>query len=463
MKITCSILVLLAAALAASAQTPKAKKSAPVKAVPEAVKPAEFPLESLKVTGNKAFTEAQILKVAGLKLGAPVNKQGFDQARDRLAATGAFLDIQMSYAPAPSNLGYAGVIHVEEASDVYPVRIEDLPVPAAKLLAHMKAVDPLYGERIPATKEFLARWVAELDKAVKAEAPNWNDHVDGRLTADLEVLFRPGTRRPSIAEVRFVNNSVLPATTLQNALNAVAIGIVYTEPTLRTMLDTAIKPLYDARGRIRTTFPKVEIEKHKNSDGVVPVITVNEGPSYAIAGVHLTGTDKPTKKLLEKFDIKTGDIANFDRIKEGQIRIEDEFRTQGYLNVSSKAERSIDDQKHTVDVTVALTPGPQFVFGKLSIKGLDLLTEPQIRKAWNLASGKPFNPEYPDKFIKYLKDEGIFENLANDTRAEKEVNDKAHVVDVTLYFKGAAPEKKPKIPFPEPEPTKPPIQDIASQ
>ncbi len=451
---------MFAAALAASAQPARTKKATPAKPAAAPVAPTEFPVESVKVTGNKHFTEAQVLAVAALKLGSPANKQTFDHARDRLAATGAFLDIQMSYSAAPSNAGYAGVIHVVEASEVYLVRIEDLPVPAEKLLAHMQAVDPLFGEKIPGTKEFLARWTAELNQTVKSLAPNWNDQVEGKLTADLEVLFRPGTRRPSIAEVRFLNNSVLPTSTLQNALNAVAIGIVYTEATLRTMLDMAIKPLYDARGRIRTTFPKIEIEKHKNSDGVVPVITVDEGPSYSIAAVRLTGSDRLTKKMLDKFDIKIGDIANFDRIKEGQIRIEEELRNQGYLNAASKSERATDDQKHTVDVAVVVTTGPQFLFGKLTIKGLDLIVEPQIRKAWSLAPGRPFNPEYADKFIKYIKEEGVFENLASDTRAENEIDAKTHVVDVTLYFKGAAPEKKPKIRQPEPEPAKPPIQDF---
>ncbi len=450
------ILIMALATLAMQAQPPRPKKAAPKPVAPAAApKPVDFPLESIKVMGNKTFTEAQVLAVAQLKLGAPANKQAFDLARDRLAATGAFLDIQMSYAPAPSNAGYAGVIQVLEAAEVYPVKIEDLPVPPAKLLAHMKAVDPLFGERIPATKEFLARWTAELDKAVREVAPNWDDRVDGRLTADLEVLFRPSTRRPSIAEVRFLGNSVLPTSMLQNSLNGVAIGIVYTEPAVRSMLETQIKPLYDARGRIQTTFPTIEVEKHKTSDGVVLVITVSEGPSYAIGAVRLTGTDKPTKKLLEKFDLKAGDIANFDRIKEGQARMEEEFRNQGYLKVSSKAERAVDDQKHVVDVIVRLTPGAQYKFGKLAIKGLDLITEPQIRKAWNLQNGKPFNPEYADKFIKYLKDEGIFENLANDTRAEKEVDETSHVVDVTLYFKGTAPEKKKGPRRPEPEPAKP--------
>ena len=39
--------------------------------------------------------------------------------------------------------------------------------------------------------------------------------------------------------------------TLLRAINAVAIGIPYTEKALREQLETAIRPLYDARGRIR--------------------------------------------------------------------------------------------------------------------------------------------------------------------------------------------------------------------
>src|SRR5437667_11391495 len=49
-----------------------------------------WPLETLKVEGNHNYTAAQILAVAGLRIGQTVGKPEFEAARERLAATGVF-------------------------------------------------------------------------------------------------------------------------------------------------------------------------------------------------------------------------------------------------------------------------------------------------------------------------------------------------------------------------------------
>ena len=62
-------------------------------------------------------------------------------------------------------------------------------------------------------------------------------------------MFQPVTVLPSVAEVRFTGNDVLPTAALLRPISDVAVGIPYTEPALRERLDTAIRPLYEARGR----------------------------------------------------------------------------------------------------------------------------------------------------------------------------------------------------------------------
>jgi outer membrane translocation and assembly module TamA len=129
-------------------------------------------------------------------------------------------------------------------------------------------------------------------------------------------------------------------------------------------------------------------------------------------------------------------------VRSGALKIADRLRSDGYLKVTQKTEHTIHENNHTVDALITVTPGPQYHFGKLTIDGLDVLTEPQIRKAWIIGSGAPFRPSYPDQFLKDLRDQGVFENLG-ETRAEKTVNEKTKVVDVKLFFgKAKPPEKK---------------------
>lgn len=436
----------LAAAAALTAQTARPPAKAAPKSAKKTAKPApaeaEYPLAALRVSGNKFFSAAQVIAASGLKTGGPVSKPVFDQARDRLIASGAFLSVGLSYAPAEGAAAYNGVIEVVETADVYPVRFEELPVAEARIRQHLNAYDPLAGPKIPGTKEFVDRWTREVDAFVRQQMPGWGDRVVGKLTPDLEVLFRPATPRASVAETRFTGNSALPASLLQNTLNTVAIGTAYTEPSIRQLLETSIRPLYDARGRLRVSFPKVSAEKSKNSDGVAVGVTVDEGPVFQIGEVHITGAGKRLKDLQKLADWKTGDVADFDRIKAGQQAMHDEMKRDGYLKVKSLIERAVDDKKRSVDIVLALDAGAQYVFGKLEIQGLDLLTEPAIRKAWSLEAGKPFNAEYADRFLKRLQDDGVFENLASST-ATTRIDEASRTVDVTLTFKGGStdPEK----------------------
>jgi outer membrane protein assembly factor BamA len=77
----------------------------------------------------------------------------------------------------------------------------------------------------------------------------------------------------------------------------------------------------------------------------------------------------------------------------------------------------------------------------LTIEGLDIHTEPVIRKLWALKEGQPYNNEYPDLFLNRVREQGVFDNLGK-TSAKINVNEKSRAVDVTLRFEGAPPPKK---------------------
>ena len=138
-------------------------------------------------------------------------------------------------------------------------------------------------------------------------------------------------------------------------------------------------------------------------------------------------------ELVKIANLKSGETANFDEVKAARQRVEQSFRRNGYMQVSTDASRRYDDKAKTVDVTIHVTPGPQFTFAKLNIVGLDIETEPAIRKMWGLGEGKPFNVDYPNHFLNRIREDGILDNLKT-TRSENKVNPDAHTVEVTLYF-----------------------------
>lgn len=430
------VAVLVIGGLGIAAQRPARKKAAAAEAG------REWPIQSLAVTGNRAHAAERILRVAGLKIGQPANPAVFDAARERLLETGFFASVGYRYEPSADGKGYAATLEVAEVEPLYPVRFEDLPAPPDQIAAALGRADPLFGERIPATEPVLKRYAQAIEGFLAASGKK--ESVAGRLAAEgpdqLAVVFRPAAPPPVVAFVKFVNSSVLPAVTLQNAMAGVAVGVPYSEKRLRQLLDTAIRPLYEARGRLRVEFPKVEAAPAADVKGVVVTVSVEEGASYNLGEVRVGGGPVATAALLKAADLKSGDIANFQEVEAGRQRMLKLLRRNGYMRAEARLERRIDDARKSVDVAFQVEAGPQYTFGKLAIVGLDILSEPAVRKLWALKEGAPYDGDYPDYFLHRIREDGIFDNLGQ-TRSEARVDDERRRVDVTLTF-GPAPKPK---------------------
>src|ERR1700757_2152316 len=82
------LLFTLMLAGAAGFAQPVAKRGGASSAAPQ-----RWPIASIAVEGNRMYTTAQVLAVAGLKVGQTAGKSDFEAARDRLVACGAFENV----------------------------------------------------------------------------------------------------------------------------------------------------------------------------------------------------------------------------------------------------------------------------------------------------------------------------------------------------------------------------------
>jgi outer membrane protein assembly factor BamA len=189
---------------------------------------------------------------------------------------------------------------------------------------------------------------------------------------------------------------------------------------------------------LRVAFPKIDIAPAKDVDGVSVTVQVAPGPVYNLQRVDFVGADYSRSEWKDLSKLKTDQAVNFDEVKAAQDRIRANQRRAGHLDATSQVKRDVNDEDHTISIQFQIDPGPLYSLGKLEIVGLDIETEPEIRKMWSIAPGKPFNVEYPDHFLNRVKEGGVFDGLKT-TRAETKINAAAHTVDVTLYFNVAEP------------------------
>jgi outer membrane protein insertion porin family len=405
----------------------------------------KWPIVSLSVEGNHRYTAAQVLAVAGLKTGQVAGKEEFDAARDRLVASGFFEMVAYKFEPAPNQNGEIGTLQVTEADPTYPVRFEALGVPSAELEAMLHGKDPMFSTAsVPPTKPVLDRYTAWIQDFLtsKGSAEKVVTRIDASASGQLAIVFRPARNLPVVALVTFEGNKAVSQDVLRDFIAGVAVGVPYTEDHFRELLNTGVRPVYEARGRLRVKFTNIRTEPASGVEGLHVFVTVDEGETYKLAKLEVAGpTPLRPAQLLKTADVPTGDTANFDRIADGMEKMRKSLVRAGYMEAKLTSDRSIDDANKTVDVAVHVDSGPLFTMGKLTITGLDLDGEAEMRRIWAIKEGKPFDPQYPDMFLKNVREQNLFDNLG-ETKSATKVNDTDHSVDVTLTFGGASAQPK---------------------
>jgi outer membrane protein assembly factor BamA len=201
-------------------------------------------------------------------------------------------------------------------------------------------------------------------------------------------LFRPEVL-PKVAAVRFEGNQSIPAADLAKALGPIAIGSEYTELDFRTWVEYNLRPLYENIGRLRVSFSRVSVEPGA-SGGLTVTTTVEEGAVYRLEALEIAGEDL-LPSVLKLMEPKPGDVVNVLAIATGAQNMVSALPHYGYLHASSKIDRTLDDQKHVVRVTVTLRKGQQSKMGELRIVGLDAQSEARNRARWPVAPGAPLD------------------------------------------------------------------------
>ena len=280
---------------------------------------------------------------------------------------------------------------VSEFEPAYPVRFEGIQASEASLKAFLQSRDPLFGEKLPATTAVVDRYAKAIQEFAASQGQN--EKIVGRITPtgpdQFVIVFRPDRALPSVAQVSFEGNQVIPSPALQERVSSAAIGSVYTEGRFREILDASVRPLYETRGRIRVSFPKITVADAKDVKGLLVKVVIEEGPSFDLGDVRVEGNSGvKAEDLLRAADFKTGDLANFEEISKGMQRLRKTLQRNGFMRAEAELERRINDQKKVVDLIVRVREGPQFTFSKLIIQGLDIHAEAAIKKLWALKEGK---------------------------------------------------------------------------
>lgn len=428
----------LACALVCAAQAPEGARKK---------EPPPGTLHSIAVKGNRLYSSPAIIQESGLKVGDRVSAAVIERARKKLQDTELFANVTDEYRfTTGTSVQYDLTFEVSETTQLFPVRFERLDVSPDELKKYLRDHIDLYSDRIPGTEGVLHRYSAAIQdflaqantkiKPVKVHAIVSNDDPK-----ELAVVFSPETPAPTISQVIVSGNKAVDTGAILRAVNAVAIGAPVSDVRLQSILNGAIKPLYAAKGYAAVSFPKVETEPSKTDRGVVVKVEIKDGPAFTFGSIRFHGSGLDEDEIRANIPFKPGQAFNADQVDNFRIDLAHRLRRHGYLDATVLTDSQPDDSKHTVTVTYTVAPGSVYSFQTLDVQGLDVTSEPVIAKLWGEKPGRPFNPDYPDFFLKRVEEQGLFDNLG-ETRSDYTADASTHNVTVHLYFKGGASKQE---------------------
>lgn len=400
-----------------------------------------FPLHAIEIAGNDYYDTAAVIQLSGLKVGDMVTAADFQRGLERISDAGVFDSVEFRFGPLDG--GYKVTYTVQELGDLYRFRADGFDVPPEEIVQLLQEKVPLFGEKVPPTGTMVERIGNALREFWKAKG---NDsEVVGRLVPtgedEFEMLFQPESAIDTIAFVKFENSGVLSPLDLQRSFNQVAMGVPYSETRLKELLHYNVRPLYEEKGRMEVEFSPCPTEPDPETKGVLVTVHVEQGEEYSFGSLQYP-QNLPIQpdQMASMLKVKEGEPANMGKIRQGLSAIEDALKRNGYMKALARHEQRLNRDQKTVDVELLVQPDALFTMGNLTITGLDVVTEPGIRKRWGIKIGEPFDGGYPAYFLENVRD--MFDNLTK-TDSKMKVNDEKKTVDVELIFVGSSAEKKP--------------------
>ena len=419
----------------------KAPANTPASSTEQSAQDAKrWPLREIRVQGMKLITPRQVIEMSGLRVGMLAGQVELDAARERIYATGCFDLVSYQFEPAEGG-GIFATFEIRDAEQRGPWRLDRLPLDEKAFAARAAKTMQGFGAEIPMTEIYTKR-MSDLAEAMLKEK-GVTETVISKFEAGMKdgivAVIQPKTPPPNISQVLFVGARAVPPQELQRAILDIAVGSPWSEELFRIYLENAVRAVYDSQGRLRAKFPSITTEPSKKDKGVVVTVTVDEGPIFKLKRLEIKGAPLPEEEINQLGgDAFKNDVpVNLSVVGQAMTKIMARLTEIGYLKPAYHALKTINDEDKTADLTVEVEPGPEYKMGRLDIAGLDIESEPEIRKMWALKPGAPYRKGYAEHFLTEVRERRVLDFLG-ETHSDVKLDDANAQVNVKLAFKGGA-------------------------
>lgn len=397
---------------------------------------AKWRLTTIAFEGLKSHPPDKIVAASGLRVGQTIDFEMVKAAAQRLSQTGLFGKVAYRYRYSSTQIDLTFELE-EKTTGKNRCHFDNFVWFSDKEIADAirrdmpdfdgsVVVSDFIGEEI---KKSLARLLAE--KKIVGE-------VVYELDQYLSYTFKVKGANLAICDFQFAGANDDLKKPLLESLQSL-FKTEYSRSDVGAFVKFALIPVYTQRGYLKAAFQPAKPSLSASgacANAVVVTLPVVEGLQYRWSDPVWSGNQSySAQELNGALRLKQGDVADSMKIDGGWVDVNRVYGKKGYLNVRLKPEPVFDDARQLVTYQVAVTEGPQYRMGQVTIAGLSEDEAGRIKGAWGLKAGEVFDTSYFSVFRnKIARERLIRQTVGLKVEPDYKRDDQKLTVDVVVKF-----------------------------
>ncbi|MGB8420666.1 outer membrane protein assembly factor BamA [Paraburkholderia sp.] len=344
-----------------------------------------FVVQDIRIEGLKRIEPSTLFAYLPIKQGGTFNDDKASEAIRALYATGFFTDVKISTE------GNVVIVQVQERPAVGTIDFAGIhEFDKDNLTKALNSVGLSQG------RYYDKALVDKAEQELKRQYLTRGYYAAGVATTitpidrnRVAVLFSV-TEGPSakIRQINFIGNRVFSTDTLRdememstpNWLSWYTKNDLYAKDKLTGDLEH-IRSYYLNRGYLEFNIESTQVSLTPNKKEMYLTVTLHEGEPYTITSIKLAGNllDREAE-LAQLIKIKPGERFSAEKLQATTKAIVDKLGEYGYAFATVNAQPQIDQEHHTVDVTLQVDPSRRVYVRHINVVGNTRTRDEVVRR-----------------------------------------------------------------------------------
>jgi outer membrane protein assembly factor BamA len=356
---------------------------------------AKWRLAAIAFEGLKSQSPDKVIAASGLQVGQTIDFEAIKAAAQRLSQTGLFGKVAYRYRYSSTQIELTFELE-EKTSGKKRCNFDNFVWFSDEEIKNAIKRDMPDYDGIIVVSDFVGEEIKKSLMRLMAEKKIAGEVVY-ELDEYLSYTFKVKGANLAICDFQFAGAQDDLKKPLLEALKPL-FKTEYSKSDITLFVRAALIPVYNERGYLKAAFKVSQPalgESGACANAVVVTLPVIEGLQYLWNDPVWAGNQAfSAQELNAALKLKQGDVADSMKIRSGWGQIPGVYGKKGYLKVMLKPESTFDDARRLVLYHVAVTEGPQYRMGQLTITGLTEEEAGRVKSAWGLKAGEIFDTSY---------------------------------------------------------------------